>query len=72
MQKPSTVLRQEFIENLAEMINASELPAFVIADVLKNTLTVTQELADRQYQIDKAKWEESQNADKRLEHKNAD
>ena len=72
MQKPSTVLRQEFVENLAELINTSELPAFVLADVLKNTLTVTQELADRQYQIDKAKWEESQNADTRPEHEGTD
>lgn len=63
MQKPSTVLRQEFIDKLAELLNTSELPAFVLADILKNALNVTQELAEQQYRIDKAKWEESQDAD---------
>ena len=63
MQKPSTVLRQEFIDKLAELLNSSELPAFVLADILKNALNVTQELAEQQYRIDKTKWEESQDAD---------
>lgn len=71
MQKPSTVLRQEFIDKLAELLNTSELPAFVLADILKNALNVTQELAEQQYRIDKAKWEE-ENAHKRLEHEDAD
>lgn len=71
MQKPSTVLRQEFIDKLAELLNSSELPAFVLADVLKNALSVTQELAEQQYRIDKAKWEEA-NADTRSKHEGAD
>lgn len=64
MQKPSTVLRQEFIDNLTSLINASELPAFVLADLLKNAMNVMQELSERQYLADKAKWEEEQNANK--------
>lgn len=72
MIKPSTVLRQEFIDNLAELINKSELPAFVLADVLKNTVNVLQELAEKQYQADKAKWEEEQNADTRSEYESTD
>ena len=71
MQKPSTVLRQEFIDKLAELLNTSELPAFVLADVLKNALNVTQELAEKQYRIDLAKWEEK-NAHKRPEREDAD
>lgn len=64
MIKPSTVLRQEFIDDLAKLINKSELPAFVLADVLKNTVNVLQELSEKQYLVDKAKWEEEQqNAD---------
>ena len=72
MTKPSTVLRQEFIDDLAKLINKSELPAFVLAEVLKNTVNVLQELAERQYQADKAKWEEQQNADTRSEHESTD
>jgi len=73
MIKPSTVLRQEFIDNLAELINKSELPAFVLADILKNTLQVTLELAEKQYLVDKAKWEEEQqNANTRSEHESTD
>lgn len=72
MEKPSTVLQKEFINNLADLINKSELPAFVIADVLKNTLAVTRELAEKQYRTDLAKWEEEQNADTRSEHKSTD
>ena len=73
MIKPSTVLRQEFIDDLAKLINKSELPAFVLADILKNTLQVTLELAAKQYLVDKAKWEEEQqNADTRSEHESSD
>ena len=57
MQKPSTVLRQEFIDNLTTLINTSELPAFVLADLLKNAMSVMQELAEKQYLADRAKWE---------------
>ena len=72
MEKPSTVLRQEFMENLASLINSSQLPAFVIADILKNTLQVTHELAEKQYRIDLAKWEEAQSEHTRSEHENTD
>ena len=64
-------MRQEFIDKLAELLNSSELPAFVLADVLKNALNVTQELAEKQYRIDLAKWEE-ENAHKRPEREDAD
>lgn len=72
MIKPSTVLRQEFIDDLAKLINKSELPAFVLAEVLKNTVNVLQELAEKQYLVDKAKWEEEQNANTRSEHESTD
>lgn len=56
MDKPSTVIREEFIESLAKLLNESGLPAFVLADVLNNALNATRELAEKQYRADAAAW----------------
>lgn len=71
--KPATLLRQEFIDAEAKLINESGLPAFVLIDVLERTLSVLRELDKQQYEADKAKWEEEQqNADTRSEHESTD
>lgn len=58
MEKPITVARQEFIEELVKLINESGLPAFVISPILKDTLATVDQLAQQQYQADLAKWGE--------------
>ena len=57
MNKPSTIIYEEFKQNLANLINASGLPAFIIEPVLKDYLAEVKALAQRQYQIDKAEYE---------------
>ena len=63
MNKPITVARQEFAEKLVNIINESNLPAFVIAESLRSAVTEVDKLAQAQYEHDKKAWEESQNED---------
>ena len=58
MKKPSTVARQETIEKLIELINSSELPAFVLLDIFEETLRELRKVAVDQYKRDKEKWDE--------------
>lgn len=60
MQKPTTVLRQEYIEKQIKLINGSGLPAFVLVDILEDTLQELRRLAESQYQKDKKAWDEYQ------------
>lgn len=64
MNKPLTVARQEFTENIVEAINNSELPFFVVSDILKNALVEVDKMAQAQYQRDKDSWEKSQEEEK--------
>jgi hypothetical protein len=59
MNKPSTVIYEEFKQDLANLINKSGLPAFVIEPVLQNYLNETRTVAQRQYQADKTAYENS-------------
>lgn len=58
MNKPITVKYQEFKDKLAEVINDSELPPFVIEPVLKEYLNETHAFAEQQYQKDKLSYED--------------
>lgn len=60
MTKPSTILRQEFIEKEIQLINTSGLPAFVLVDIIEETLQELRRLAAEQYRKDKEAWEKSQ------------
>lgn len=59
MNKPSTVIYEEFKQDLANLINKSGLPAFVIEPVLQNYLNETRTVVQRQYQADKTAYENS-------------
>lgn len=59
MIKPSTIVYEEFKQNLANLINNSGLPAFIIESVLRDYLTETQIMAQRQYMADKAAYEKA-------------
>ncbi len=57
MNKPTTVLRQEFIDNQINMINSSGLPAFVLVDIFEELLMALRNNAAEQYKKDKEEWE---------------
>ena len=57
MDKPFSMLYEEFRQELANLINNSCLPPFVIESVLKNYISEINSFARNQYQIDKAKYE---------------
>ena len=59
MDKPLTVARQEFAENIVEVINNSGLPAFVMLEIIHSCERELTKLSQTQYEKDKAEYEES-------------
>lgn len=57
--KPMTVARQEFIKGLADLINNSMLPPFVIEDVLKDTYNKMAVLSKQQLENDTKSYYEA-------------
>ena len=57
MNKPSTIIYEEFKQELANLINNSSLPAFIMESVLQNYLNEIRIIAQRQYQIDKDEYQ---------------
>ena len=60
MQKPITVARQEFIKKIATVVNESELPAFLVIDVLRMFLSQLEPQEETQFQRDLRDWEKYQ------------
>lgn len=58
MNKPSTIIYEEFKQELANLINNSGLPAFIVEPVLQNFLNETRMAMQRQYQADKAEYDQ--------------
>ncbi len=59
MQQPITVARENLKISLAHIINENtDLPAFVIIDLLENMITQLTPIAQKQYQNDKIKYDE--------------
>lgn len=56
-EKPITIVREEFVNNLVELINSSGLPFFVVLDVLKSTEVEVKAAAAKQYEKDKLAYE---------------
>lgn len=61
MEKPITLKRQEFIEELVKLVNASGLPAFAVAEALSNCLAEVRQLVNLQLDQDRKAWEEENN-----------
>ncbi len=59
MNKPITLVYEEFKQELANIINNSGLPPMMIEPVLQNYLAETRAMMQSQYQRDKAAYEES-------------
>lgn len=58
MQKPITVARQEFIEDIVGAVNTSGLPFFVIEAMLKDLLGSVQRGAEAQLEKDRTAYGE--------------
>lgn len=59
MEKPISIVYEEFKEALANLINNYGLPAFVIEPVLRDYLSEVQMIKERQYKMEKNQYEES-------------
>lgn len=57
MNKPITLIREETKQQLADVINNSGLPAFVIEPILVEFLNETRMAAKKQYEIEKSQYE---------------
>lgn len=60
MEKPLSIKREEFVQNLVALINNSGLPVFVAADILSQIASDANQLAREQLAKDKAEWAKEQ------------
>ena len=56
-QMPLSVARAQFQQKAVELANTSGLPAFVMADVLRELLKALEQLAEQQYQQELAAYQ---------------
>lgn len=64
MNRPITVIYEDFKRDLADLINSSGLPAFVVEFVLQSYLNEAKAVAKKQYESDKALYESSLESNK--------
>ena len=64
MNKPLTIAREELYQKIAEAVNASGLPFFVVNDILSSILQQTTILAKQQLEADKSAYEKQDAGDK--------
>lgn len=57
--KPMSVARNEFINNLTDLVNSSMLPPFVIEEVLKDTYNQISLISKRQLENDTKSYQEA-------------
>lgn len=58
IEKPITVIRQEFIDAISSDINNCGLPLFVVEPILKDVYLEVKSLSKKQYELEKAEYEE--------------
>lgn len=63
MEKPITVARQEFTQDLVNLVNNSGLPAFVMRQSLAQMDQALAQLEQAQLEKDRAEWESQQKGD---------
>lgn len=56
MQKPITIIREELKNNIVELINNSNLPAFIVGDIVEKILFECRKLEQQQYEQDKKNY----------------
>lgn len=60
MEKPITIMKNEFDEALVKLVNESGLPAFILKPSVERMLQLLEQLEARQIEQDKKAWEEEQ------------
>ena len=61
--KPVTILREEFINNLTDMVNNSDLPMFVLEPIFRDKHGKIKIAEQKQLENDKIKYQEMIKAD---------
>lgn len=56
ISKPITLIREDFIRSLVDLINDSQLPYFVVETVLKDTLQEVRIASQKQLESDRNKY----------------
>lgn len=69
MNKPISIIYEEFKQELANLINNSGLSPFMIATILQNYLYEVNEIAKNQYHSDKTQYEKSFSEKESLQNK---
>lgn len=59
MDKPASIIREEFIENVVGLINESNLPLFVIEPILKDLYLEVKDGARQQLESDRLEYQSS-------------
>lgn len=59
-EKPIELVRQELIDGIVGLINEAQLPAFAVADILRNLLAELERVTAQQYEQAKQAYEEKQ------------
>ena len=57
IEKPITMIRQEFIDKISNDINNSNLPLFIIEPILKDIYMEVKSLYARQCEMEKVEYE---------------
>ena len=57
IQKPITMVRQEFINALVDVINNYNLPLFIIEPILRDVYLEVKSLSNKQCEIEKMEYE---------------
>jgi predicted YcjX-like family ATPase len=64
IQKPITVVRQEFIEKMVNEINTCGLPLWAIEPILEDLLRLVKAESQRQYETERVQYEQALAAQK--------
>lgn len=56
IEKPITLVREDFVDALAALINNSKLPAFIIEPVLRDVHNEVHTLAQKQLEADRERY----------------
>lgn len=58
IQKPVTLVKQEFTESLVQLVNNSNLPLFLVEYILKDVLSSVHSASQQQLEIDMKAYQE--------------
>lgn len=64
MEKPISLKLKEFKNAAVSLVNNSGLPLFIVEPILKDVYNAVQVKVEQEYQLDKAKYEQSLNEEK--------